>query len=64
MPTDYVFPFQNEAIPVLRAAMRANSRDAHAPYYLGNVLFDWQPDDINGYLTLSFMPLSRASMTA
>ena len=45
MPADYVFPFQNEAIPVLRAAMKTNPRDARAPYYLGNVLYDWQPEE-------------------
>jgi tetratricopeptide (TPR) repeat protein len=43
MPTDYVFPFQYEAIDVLRHAMKANPRDARAPYYLGNLLYDWQP---------------------
>jgi tetratricopeptide (TPR) repeat protein len=40
---DYVFPFQYEAIEVLRQAMKANLHDARAPYYLGNLLFDWQP---------------------
>jgi tetratricopeptide (TPR) repeat protein len=45
MPPDYVFPFQREAIDVLRAAMKANPRDARAPYYLGNLLYDWQPDE-------------------
>jgi len=45
MPPDYVFPFQNEAIEVLRAAMHANPADARAPYYLGNVLYDWQPEE-------------------
>ena len=45
MPSDYVFPFQNEAIEVLNAAMKANPNDAHAPYYLGNLLFDSQPDE-------------------
>lgn len=44
MPPDYVFPFQYEAEYVLRAAMKANPRDARAPYYLGNLLFDRQPD--------------------
>jgi len=44
-PPDYVFPFQNEAIEVLRAAMKVNPRDARAPYYLGNVLYDWQPEE-------------------
>jgi tetratricopeptide (TPR) repeat protein len=42
---DYVFPFQWEVISVLRRAMEANPLDARAPYYLGNVLFDWQPDE-------------------
>jgi tetratricopeptide (TPR) repeat protein len=45
MPADYVFPFQNEAIDVLRQAVRANPDDARAPYYLGNVLYDWQPEE-------------------
>jgi len=45
MPAEYVFPFQPEAIDVLRHAMAANSGDARAPYYLGNLLFDWQPDE-------------------
>ena len=42
---DYVFPFQNEAIEVLRRAMAENPGDAHAPYYLGNLLYDWQPEE-------------------
>jgi tetratricopeptide (TPR) repeat protein len=45
MPPDYVFPFQNEEIGVLRQAVRANPRDALAPYYLGNLLYDWQPEE-------------------
>ncbi len=45
MPPDYVFPFQNEAIVVLRQAVKANPGDARAPYYLGNVLYDWQPEE-------------------
>lgn len=39
----YVFPFQAELIPVLQRAIAANPSDARAPYYLGNLLFDWQP---------------------
>ena len=42
---DYVFPFQNEAIGVLRQAIEANPGDARARYYLGNVLYDWQPEE-------------------
>jgi tetratricopeptide (TPR) repeat protein len=45
MPPDYVFPFQNEAIDVLRQAAASNPSDARAPYYLGNVLYDWQPEE-------------------
>ena len=45
MSPDYVFPFQNEVIDVLQAAMKSNPRDARAPYYLGNLLYDWQPEE-------------------
>jgi tetratricopeptide (TPR) repeat protein len=45
MSPDYCFPFQWEAIHVLRRAMELNPRDARAPYYLGNLLFDWQPEE-------------------
>jgi tetratricopeptide (TPR) repeat protein len=45
MPPDYVFPFQNEAIGVLRSAIEANPHDARATYYLGNLLYDWQPEE-------------------
>jgi tetratricopeptide (TPR) repeat protein len=40
---EYVFPFQMEMIAVLEDAMRVNPADARAPYYLGNLLYDWQP---------------------
>jgi tetratricopeptide (TPR) repeat protein len=42
-PTDYVFPFQMEMIAVLEDAMRVEPSDSRAPYYLGNLLYDWQP---------------------
>ena len=45
LPSEYVFPFQQEVIAVLRSAMIANPLDARAPYYLGNLLYDWQPDE-------------------
>jgi len=44
MPTDYVFPFQHEAVEVLGEAIKANPDDPQAPYYLGNLLYDWQPE--------------------
>ncbi len=53
MPADYVFPFQNEAIDVLRAAMKANTRDGRAPYYLGNLLYDWQSEEATKMWELS-----------
>jgi tetratricopeptide (TPR) repeat protein len=43
-PVDYAFPFQMEMIPVLEAAMAADPNDSHAPYFLGNLLFDSQPE--------------------
>jgi tetratricopeptide (TPR) repeat protein len=42
-PTDYAFPFQMEMIAVLEDAMRVDPSDARAPYYLGDLLYDWQP---------------------
>jgi tetratricopeptide (TPR) repeat protein len=53
MPPDYVFPFQYEAIAVLQSAMDANPQDARAPYYLGNLLYDWQPAEAAKYWELS-----------
>lgn len=44
-PPDYVFPFQDEAAAVLRRAIEVNPGDARARYYLGNLLFDWQPEE-------------------
>ena len=41
---EYVFPFQDENIVILRSALAANPNDARASYYLGNLLYDWQPD--------------------
>jgi tetratricopeptide (TPR) repeat protein len=44
MPPDYCFPFQLEMIDVLRAAMEHDPTDAMAPLYLGNLLYDLQPE--------------------
>lgn len=44
-PLDYVFPFQQEVIDVLRTAINAEPNDARAYYYLGNLLYDWQPEE-------------------
>jgi tetratricopeptide (TPR) repeat protein len=45
LPPDYVFPFQREAATVLRRAIEVEPRDARARYYLGNLLFDWRPEE-------------------
>lgn len=42
---DYCFPARLEEIAILEAAMRANPRDARAPYYLGNLLYDRRRHD-------------------
>ena len=41
---DYCFPFRLEEIDILESAMKANPSDPKAPYYLGNLLFDFQPE--------------------
>ncbi len=37
---DYCFPSRLEEIFVLQSAIRANPKDARAPYYLGNLFYD------------------------
>ncbi len=44
LPPDYCFPFRGESATVLRAAIETNPNDARAWYYLGNLLYDLQPD--------------------
>lgn len=45
MPPDYCFPHRLESIQVLRQAQGQNPADSRAPYYLGNLLFDIQPEE-------------------
>ena len=40
----YCFPFRLETVPVLKKAISYNSGDTKAYYYLGNILYDKQPD--------------------
>jgi tetratricopeptide (TPR) repeat protein len=40
LATDYCFPARLEEIAILQTAMVANPKDARAPYYLGNLLYD------------------------
>jgi tetratricopeptide (TPR) repeat protein len=44
MSPDYCFPFRTESIEVLRTAMLHNPQDARAACYLGNLLYDNQPE--------------------
>ncbi len=44
MPSDRCFPFQLEMMEVLGSAMEHNPADAMAPLYLGNLLYDLQPE--------------------
>jgi len=43
-PYIYCFPFRAESISVLEDAMKNNPNDARAPYYLGNLLYEHQPE--------------------
>ena len=44
MPSEYVFPFRAETATVLQAAIAKNPTDARAHYYLGNLLYEIQPE--------------------
>ncbi|MEN6577063.1 MAG: DUF5107 domain-containing protein [Phycisphaerales bacterium] len=44
MPSDYCFPFRAESAEALRAAIARTPTDAKANYYLGNLLYDLQPE--------------------
>lgn len=44
LPPDYCFPFRTEEIRVLERAIAADPKDPRAPFYLGNLLYDLQPD--------------------
>jgi tetratricopeptide (TPR) repeat protein len=44
LPHDGVFPYALEFVDVFQWAMRENPSDARAPLYLGNLLFDLQPE--------------------
>jgi tetratricopeptide (TPR) repeat protein len=44
LPPDLVFPYALEFVEVFEWAMRENPSDARAPLYLGNLLYDLQPE--------------------
>lgn len=45
MPATYCFPFRLESVRVLRHAATMRPNDAKPWYYLGNLLYDLQPDE-------------------
>jgi len=45
LSTDYCFPYMNGSIPVLEMAIEKRPQDAKALYYLGNLLYDKQPQN-------------------
>jgi len=49
MPPDYCYPFRLESIQILETAIKMDPSDPRAPYYLGNLLYELQPDKAVGY---------------
>ncbi|MEM7375567.1 MAG: DUF5107 domain-containing protein [Bacteroidota bacterium] len=49
LPVDYCFPFRLETVKVLRTALTINPSDGQASYYLGNILYNKQPEKAIGY---------------
>ena len=49
LPVDYCFPFRLETIRVLETALKYTPDDSRAYYYLGNILYDKQPEKAIGY---------------
>ncbi len=47
--SDYCFPFRYESFEVYKTALKFNPSDSRAYYYLGNLLFDKQPEKAIGY---------------
>jgi tetratricopeptide (TPR) repeat protein len=45
MPPEFCFPFQFEAETILRRALELFPNDSRAQYYLGNLLYDYQPSN-------------------
>jgi len=45
LPPEYCFPFRLESITILKAAIKNNPDDSRAYYYLGNLLYDIQPEN-------------------
>lgn len=44
LSTDYCFPFRLETINIYKTALKRDASDSRAFYYLGNLLYDRQPE--------------------
>ena len=44
MPSDYCFPFRSEEVVILNHAMAMDPDGGKAPYYLGNLYYEHQPN--------------------
>lgn len=49
LPVDYCFPFRLETVKVYKTALNYLPEAANTYYYLGNLLFDKQPDQAMNY---------------
>ncbi|MDD4437195.1 MAG: DUF5107 domain-containing protein, partial [Tissierellia bacterium] len=43
-PVDYIFPHRLETVEVLNVALKYNPADGKAHYYIGNILYEKQPE--------------------
>lgn len=48
-PVDGVFPYRLGSIDVLKKALEYNPTDGNAPYYMGNILYEKQPEVAIGH---------------
>ena len=46
---DYVFPYRLKSIDVLNTALKYNPTDGNANYFMGNILFEKQPENAMKY---------------
>jgi tetratricopeptide (TPR) repeat protein len=49
LSTDYCFPYRLETVKILQVAIENNSKDGKANYYLGNILYNKQPEKAMAY---------------
>ena len=49
LSTDYCFPYRLETVKILHVALENNPKDGKANYYLGNILYNKQPEKAMEY---------------